>query len=84
MAGLAVTKEGEFGSLFHYSVSLFAFILQQKHIWDCCFFCASLSPFVRCKESEGGGESESAVGNNGSLSLQWVNGKKLEVQVTSV
>jgi hypothetical protein len=35
MAGLAVTKEGEFGSLFHYSVSHFAFILQQKHIRDC-------------------------------------------------
>jgi hypothetical protein len=51
----------------------------------CCLFCASLSPFVRCEEAEGGvSRSLLYVGNNGSLSLQWVNGKKPEVQVTSV
>ena len=50
----------------------------------CCLFCASLSPFVRCEEAGGGGESVSAVGNNDSLSLQWVNGKKPAVHATSV
>jgi hypothetical protein len=71
MAGLAVTKEGEFGSLFHYSVSHFTFILQQKHIRDCAI--SSVLHFHHlfvAKSQEGGGEPESAVGNSGCLSLQ--------------
>ena len=36
----------------------------------CCFFCASLSSFHLCEEADGGGESVSAVRNNGSSSLQ--------------
>ena len=75
MAGLTINAmKGSVAVPFLQRFPIYNFLLL-KHIRECCLFCSSLSPFIRCEEeySEGGGESVSALGNNGRLSLQRVN-----------
>jgi len=63
-------KEGDSGSPFHYSVSHFTFILPQKHIRDCAVSSELHSNrLIVVRGQRVGGESVSAAGNNGSLSL---------------
>ena len=68
--GTVTARKGFWKSLSLQRFPFYFYTAAEAYSRLCYFFRASLSPFDRCEEAEGGGESVSAVGNSGSLSLQ--------------